>query len=123
MDPTELRQEGDMIATDVLTKVRDAMTVRTAIGDPVIQDGVVVLPAAKIRGGAGGGVGPEDAENSGAGGGFGMTTTPVGAFVIRDGNVTWRPAIDINKVILGGQIVAIVALLTIRSVVRARARR
>jgi uncharacterized spore protein YtfJ len=101
--------------------VRDAMTVRTAIGEPVIQDGVVVLPAAKIRGGAGGGVGPEDTD-SGAGGGFGMTTTPVGAFIIRDGNVTWRPAIDINKIVMGGQIVAIVALLTIRSIVKARSR-
>jgi uncharacterized spore protein YtfJ len=118
----ELRQpeEGDMNASDILTKVRDTMTVRTAIGEPVVQDGVVILPAAKIRGGAGGGIGPEDAENGGAGGGFGMTSTPVGAFVIKDGNVSWRPAIDVNKVILGGQLVAIVALLTIRSIVKSR---
>jgi uncharacterized spore protein YtfJ len=112
-----------MNATDVLAKVRDAMTVRTAIGDPVVQDGVVVLPAAKIRGGAGGGVDAEGVGDGGIGGGFGMTTTPVGAFVIKDGNVTWRPAIDINKVILGGQIVAVVALLTIRSIVKARSHR
>jgi uncharacterized spore protein YtfJ len=112
-----------MNVADVLTKVRDAMTVRTAIGEPVIQDGVVVLPAAKIRGGAGGGIGSEDAENGGAGGGFGMTSTPVGAFVIKDGKVSWRPAVDVNRVILGGQLVAIVALLTIRSIVKARRRK
>jgi uncharacterized spore protein YtfJ len=112
-----------MNATEVLTKVRDAMTVRTAIGEPVVQDGVVVLPAAKIRGGAGGGMGAEDAANGGAGGGFGMTTTPVGAFVVKDGHVSWRPAIDINKVIMGGQIVAVVALLTIRSIMKSRSQR
>jgi uncharacterized spore protein YtfJ len=112
-------QEGEMNANDVLTKVRDAMNVRTAIGEPVVQDGVVILPAAKIRGGAGGGIGSEDAD-SGAGGGFGVSSTPVGAFVIKDGKVSWRPAIDVNKVIMGGQLVAIVALLTIRTIVKSR---
>jgi uncharacterized spore protein YtfJ len=111
-----------MNATDVLTKVRDVMTVRTAVGEPVMQDGVVVLPAAKIRGGAGGGIDSADVGDGGVGGGFGMTTTPIGAFVVKEGNVTWRPAIDVNKVILGGQIVAVVALLTIRSIVKARSR-
>jgi hypothetical protein len=36
--------------------------------------------------------------------------------------VTWRPAVDLNKVILGAQVVAVVALLTIRGIVKARAR-
>jgi threonine dehydrogenase-like Zn-dependent dehydrogenase len=35
----------------------------------------------------------------------------------------WRPAVDLNKVIMGGQVVAIVALLTLRAVVKARWRR
>jgi hypothetical protein len=34
--------------------------------------------------------------------------------------VTWKPTIDLNRIVLGGQIVAIVALLTIRSIVKAR---
>jgi hypothetical protein len=41
-------------------------------------------------------------------------------FVLRNGRVSWRPAVDINRVILGGQIVAIVALLVIRGLARAR---
>jgi hypothetical protein len=41
-------------------------------------------------------------------------------FVIRDGNAAWRPALDLNRVILGGQIVAIVALLVVRSIFRRR---
>jgi hypothetical protein len=36
--------------------------------------------------------------------------------------VTWRPAVDLNRIVLGGQVVAIVALLTIRAIVKARAK-
>ena len=36
--------------------------------------------------------------------------------------MAWRPALDVNRVILGGQVVAVVALLTFRSVLRRRAR-
>jgi uncharacterized spore protein YtfJ len=111
-----------MNSADVLAKARDAMTARTAFGEPIVSGDVVVLPAAKIRGGAGGG-GPEGADNGGAGGGFGVTTTPIGAFVIKDGEVRWRPVIDINKIVMGGQIVAVVALLSLRSIMKARARR
>ncbi|MEV7973129.1 hypothetical protein [Cellulomonas sp. NPDC089187] len=38
-------------------------------------------------------------------GGFGTHTRPVGVYVIRDGEVSWQPAFDLNRVILGGQIV------------------
>jgi uncharacterized spore protein YtfJ len=107
--------------TDALERARDAMTVRTTIGEPIVRDGVVVVPAVKIRGGAGGGTGPEGGENASTGGGFGVTAAPAGAFVIKDGEVSWRPAVDVNRIVLGGQIVAIVALLTIRAIVKARA--
>jgi hypothetical protein len=41
-------------------------------------------------------------------------------YVIRDGTASWQPAIDLNRVILGGQIVGIVALLVLRSIFRRR---
>ena len=56
------------------------------------------------------GGGGNDNEGNG-GGGFGLTAKPAGIYVIRDGDAEWRPALDLNRVILGGQIVAIVALL------------
>jgi hypothetical protein len=34
----------------------------------------------------------------------------------------WRPAVDLNKVILGAQVVAVVALLAIRAIVKTRAK-
>jgi hypothetical protein len=48
-----------------------------------------------------------------------IRSAPVGVFVVKDGIVTWRPSLDLNKIILGGQVVRIVALLTIGSIVRA----
>jgi uncharacterized spore protein YtfJ len=109
---------------DVLTHVRESMDARTVFAEPVTQNGVIVIPAARISGGAGGGTGRSggDEQPTGQGGGFGLRSTPIGAFIIKDGKVSWRPALDLNKVILGAQIVAIVALLSARSIVRTLAR-
>jgi uncharacterized spore protein YtfJ len=86
---------------------RDAMTVKRVYGDPVQSDGVTLVPAAAVRGGAGGG---GDNEGNG-GGGFGIVARPVGAYVIRDGSVSWRPAVDLNRVLL---LAAAVVLLLAR---------
>jgi uncharacterized spore protein YtfJ len=105
-----------MKVDDMLTGARDAMTARTVFAEPIERDGILIIPAAKVRGGGGGG---GDADNN-AGGGFGLSAKPAGAYVVRDGNVRWEPALDINRIVLGGQIVAIVALLVIRSLFRKR---
>ncbi len=95
--------------------------------EPIRQDGVIVIPAASIGGGGGGGGGEQDGQESGAGegGGFGLKAKPAGAFVIKQGKVRWQPAVDVNKVILGVQVVAVTALLVARAVIlsRGRARR
>jgi hypothetical protein len=36
--------------------------------------------------------------------------------------VTWRAAVDLNRIVLGAQVVAIVALLTVRTIVKTRAK-
>jgi uncharacterized spore protein YtfJ len=96
-------------------------------GEPIHQDGVTVLPVAAVAtgGGAGGGSAPSRGGDkaggqTGEGGGFGLMAKPAGAFVIKGGSVKWRPAFDANRVIMGGQIVAVVALLVIRAIVKAR---
>src|SRR5436190_5936664 len=83
-----------MNPTEVLEKARDVLTARGTVGDPIHHDGVVVVPVAKVLSGGGGGMGQDTAEKEGRGGGFGITSTPVGAFVIKDGAVSWRPAVD-----------------------------
>jgi uncharacterized spore protein YtfJ len=116
-------KEAVMEVNEVITQARDTLTVKRVFGDPYEKDGVTVIPAARIQGGAGGGggEGPEG-HGKGSGSGFGVNARPVGAFLIKGDDVSWRPAIDLNKVILGAQVVAVVALLTIRTIVKARNR-
>jgi hypothetical protein len=66
----------------VLDAVREAIEHAAAgkvFGAPVEHDGITVLPVAKVSGGGGRG----------------------------GGAVAWRPALDVNKVIIGAQIVAV----------------
>lgn len=112
-----------MEATDVMTQARETLTVKRVFGEPYEKNGVAVIPAAKVQGGGGGGEGEgPDGQGKGSGTGFGVNARPIGAYLVRGDEMTWRPAIDVNKVVLGGQIVAIVALLTIRAIVKVRAK-
>jgi uncharacterized spore protein YtfJ len=106
----------------LLDRLTEAATVRRAFGDPTEQDGSIVIPVARVAGGAGEGGGSGPDTDQGFGGGFGLRVIPSGVFVIRDGEVTWRPAFDLNRVILGAQVVAVIAMLTLRSVLRHRAK-
>jgi uncharacterized spore protein YtfJ len=114
--------------SQVLEKARDVVTVKQVFGEPQVQDGVTIIPVARVGtgGGGGGGEGPGaegEGQGKGSGLGFGLGAEPVGVFVIKDGAVTWQPAVDVNRLIRGGQVVAVVALLTLRSVVKHRAKR
>ena len=111
-----------MDVKETIEAARDSMTVRRVYGDPYERNGVTVIPAASVQGGAGGGSGEEGDRKTGGGGGFGLRARPVGAYVIRGDDVYWESALDVNRVILGGQVVALVALLVLRSIKRSRGR-
>ena len=112
-----------MEVQEVIAQARDALTVKRVFGEPYEKDGVTIIPAARVQGGAGGGGGEDpQGQGRGSGSGFGMTARPVGAFIIRGGELSWRPAVDVNRVILGVQVVAVVALLTARTILKARAK-
>ena len=108
-----------MNALDVVNHMRDAITVRRVYGEPYQEEGVTIIPAAHVMGAGGGG-----GDTVGNGGtGFGLSARPVGAWVIKDGDATWRPAVDLNRTILMGQIVALVTVLSLRSIVKAWVKR
>ncbi len=115
--------EGKTDVLETIEKAKEAITVKRVYGDPYEKNGVIVIPAARVQGGggAGGGEGP-DGQGTGSGGGFGVNAKPAGAFVIQGDDVQWRPAIDVNRIILGGQLVAAAALLLAVTVVKARAK-
>lgn len=73
---------------------REAVNARRVFGEAVESDGVTVVPAAAVFGGTGGG---GDAEGDG-GAGFGLIGRPVGAWVVRGGDVSWKPAVDVNRI-------------------------
>ena len=110
-----------MDVRETFQKATDTMTARRVFGEPIEKDGITLIPAARVQGGAGGGggEGPEG-QGTGSGTGFGVNARPVGAFVIRGQEVVWRPAVDVNRVILGAQVVALVALLVFGSIARRR---
>ena len=104
---------------ELLEGAREAISVRRVFGDPYEQDGVTIIPAAAVRGGAGGG---GDSENNG-GGGFGVQARPVGAYLIQDGEVTWKPSVDPNRMVAGWQAVSVIGLLVAWAFARALRRR
>ena len=108
-----------MNVTEMLEGARDAMTVKRVYGDPIEREGLTIVPTADVRGGGGGG---GDAENNG-GGGFGLQARPVGIYIVKNGEVTWEPAVDVNRISMMGIVAGIVALLVLRSIVKALASR
>lgn len=109
-----------MKVDDVTAGVRDSMTVSRVFGDAIERNGVTIIPVASITGGGGGG--GDNRPEGGSGGGFGLLAKPAGVYVIRGSDVTWQPALDLNRVILGGQALGLVALLTLRSFLKKRAK-
>jgi uncharacterized spore protein YtfJ len=105
-----------MKAEEVIAQAREAMTGRRVFGEPYEKDGITVIPAARIWVGAGGGGGEAGEEQrQGSGSGFGLIAGPAGAFVIKGEQVDWKPAIDVNRIIVGCQVVAVLALLALRA--------
>jgi len=103
---------------NVLVGAQEALTVHRVFGEPITVDHTTMIPTASIGGGGGGGA--NGTEEGGAG--FGMRGRPAGMFVLRGDAVTWKPAIDVNRIVLGGQILGMTALLVFGSLVLRRAR-
>jgi uncharacterized spore protein YtfJ len=111
-----------MKVAELVTTVRDAITVSRVFAEPYEKDGVTVIAAATVAGGGGGGGGHDDRGQEGEGGGFGVSARPAGAYVIKDGRVRWRPAVDVNRLFATIGAVAIAYLFARARIEKARAR-
>lgn len=110
-----------MDVQELLSQAKDAITVKRVFGEPYERDGVTIVPVAAVRGGGGGGGGEgPNGEGSGSGSGFGVSGRPVGVYVIKEGQVSWQPAFDLNRVILGGQLAAVAMFLALRGMAKSR---
>ncbi len=63
--------------------------------------------------GGGGGGGGDSKQGSGSGGGSGLLAGPAGLYQAHDGVVTWHPAVNVNRAIAGGQLLAALALMAL----------
>jgi hypothetical protein len=106
---------------DLLDKAQDAMRVSRVFGEAYERDGALLIPVASVRGGGGGGGGGQG-DQVGEGGGFGLTATPVGVYIVKDGTTSWKPAWDINKFVAWGNLVALFYFFTVWRVQKARAK-
>ncbi len=108
---------------ELISGARDAVSVKRVYGDPYEKNGLTVIPAATVRGGGGGGMGDHEGVDTGGGGGFGLMARPSGAWIIEDGRATWKPAVDVNRIVVGGQAIALAAILITGRVLLAHSRR
>jgi uncharacterized spore protein YtfJ len=104
---------------------RDAISVKRVFGESYEVDDRTIIPVAAVSGGAGGGSGEGKGEadsGQGFGSGFGLHARPVGVYEVSEHGVEWKPAVDVNRIAKGGQVLcAIVAIcVTLVSVVRRR---
>jgi uncharacterized spore protein YtfJ len=110
---------------NLLMKVLDNLSVRRAFGTAYEKDDMLIIPVAVVAGGGGGGTGgpryrdpaagpdilpegrparhdatPRDSGRVDAGGGFGGLVLPVGAYVVKGGQVRWVSAVDVTIAVL-----------------------
>ena len=109
----------------LLTKVSDNLSVRRAFGTAYEKDDILIIPVAVVAGGGAAGTGhprhrdpavgadnrpernpaghdaaPQDTERADAGGGFGGLVLPMGAYIVKGGQVRWVSAVDITIAML-----------------------
>ena len=107
-----------MTIDELLAKATEGLNAGRAFGPVIERDDCVVIPVAFVAGGGGGGDALEAPEGTAGatGGGIGGVTWPIGAYVIKDGNVRWVPAVDVTLIALGG-------LVVVRTILKIRGRR
>jgi uncharacterized spore protein YtfJ len=108
----------------LLARAADNLSVRRAFGAAYEKDGMLIIPVAIVAGGGGAGTqhrhgspaagpgsppeqvaaapgtAPRDPGQAQAGGGFGGLVLPSGAYVVKDGQVRWVPAVDVTIAVL-----------------------
>ena len=92
----------------MLAKVAESIQGGRSFGPAFEHDGVMVIPVAYVVGGGGGGEDnrPKVGEWKGpsTGGGFGVVSIPIGAWVIKNGEVRWVPTFDVVLLLITGSV-------------------
>lgn len=106
-----------MEVQEILDEARKSVGAKGVYAEPYVQNGLTVIPAATVAGGGGAGSG-ESPDGHGGGGGFGVKSRPAGAWVIENGVVRWKTAFDLNRIVIGAELVALAGVLAARTIFR-----
>lgn len=79
-----------------IEEAQAAMTVKRAFGEPFQVDGLTIVPAARVAGGAGG---ANNKKGGSYGTGFGIVSQPMGVYVIDEHDAHWVPAATPNPLL------------------------
>jgi uncharacterized spore protein YtfJ len=110
---------------DTINGTRDSLSVSRAYGEAYDLDGVTVIPVARVSGGAGGGAGEgtdDEKAGGGLGAGFGLHVSPIGVYEVRGAKVVWKPAVDANRLLRGGQVLGGIVAVCVALVLILRSR-
>ena len=86
----EKTNSADRFIGTIAEKLGAVARAETIFAEPIERDGITVIPVAKARWGFGGGLG-HTKDDHGAGGGGGVTVTPVGFIEVKNGHAEFRP--------------------------------
>ncbi|MHB8682165.1 MAG: hypothetical protein ACYDA2_08740 [Acidimicrobiales bacterium] len=86
-----------MDAQKLVERIGEQLSIGRAFGPAYERDGAVLVPVAAVMGGGG-----TDSRDVSAGAGFGGWVHPIGAYVLRDGDVRFVPALDVSLLALLG---------------------
>jgi hypothetical protein len=99
-----------MEVQEILEKAQKNLGAKHVYAEPYVVNGLTVIPAATVAGGGG------ESPRGQGGGGFGVKSKPSGAWVIEDGVVRWKAALDLNRIVLGAELVALAGVFALRAI-------
>lgn len=109
-----------MKLTEILDEAGRLFPARLVYAEAVSHGSSTVVPGALVIAAGGGGSGREAAGEEGGGGGFGVAAWPVGAYVMTERGVRWRPALGVEATVGAIALVAVTGACRRRRACRMR---
>jgi uncharacterized spore protein YtfJ len=106
-----------MNVVELMQKAKDSVDIHQVFGEPYQVGDLTIIPVARMGGGGGAG-GPKE----GRGKGYGFGIQPMGVYAIKGDQVSWQPAVNVNSIITGAYVIAIVAIWKTPRMIRASKR-
>ena len=94
-----------MNVVELMQKAKDSVDIHQVFGEPYQVGHLTIIPVARMGGGGGAG-GPKE----GRGKGYGFGIQAMGTYVVNGDSVKWVPAVNVNTIVTGAFVVAVVAI-------------